>query len=283
MAETEEIIFGRNAVLSFLKGSEQGDDGSLPSVKINKILIAGGARKEARLDQICLIARQLKIPVKSCERRRLDQLVGTDCRHQGVVALVASAEIWPLDTLIEKVERDRAARERIGRSMDGYMLALLDGIADPHNLGAIIRVAEAAAVGAVLIPQHRAAGLTATVAKVSAGALATLPVVRVTNLVQAIERLKQCGFWAVGLDACGESVYTEADLKRPLAIVVGSEGQGISRLLRRHCDFLVRIPMLGASQSLNASVAAGILFYEVVRQCAESKPPPDHRSGKPCN
>jgi 23S rRNA (guanosine2251-2'-O)-methyltransferase len=206
--------------------------------------------------------------VHSCDRRKLDQLVGPNDRHQGVAAYISAAGLWQLDSFLEQVEQERASRQQNGRNMDGYTIAVLDGVEDPHNLGAIIRVAEASGVKAVIIPQRRAAGLTGTVAKSSAGALATLPVVRVSNLVQTIETLKKHGFWVVGLDAHCQQLYTDADLVRPLAIVVGGEGHGIGRLVREHCDFVVRIPMLGKTESLNASVAAGIFFYEVVRQCS---------------
>ena len=238
----------------------------LPTVKVNKILLATGGEHDGRVEKIKSLARAQKIPVQSCERRKLDQIAGPQRRHQGVVALISPAEMWSLDTFLQKMVLDRITRELDGKNMDGYMVAVLDGIEDPHNLGAIIRVAEAAGVKAILIPQRRAAGLTGTVAKISAGALATMPVVRVSNLVQAIETLKKYGFWVAALDLDGEQFYTEADLVRPLVVVIGSEGQGVGRLVKEHCDLLVKIPMLGKTESLNASVAAGIFFYEVVRQ-----------------
>jgi 23S rRNA (guanosine2251-2'-O)-methyltransferase len=175
--------------------------------------------------------------------------------------------MWKLDTFLQKMVLDRISREVQGKTMAGYMVAVLDGIEDPHNLGAIIRVAEAAGVKAILIPQRRAAGLTGTVAKISAGALATLPVVRVSNVVQALETLKNYGFWVAALDLDAQEFFTDADLLRPLVVVIGSEGKGVGRLVKEHCDMLVKIPMLGKTESLNASVAAGIFFYEVVRQC----------------
>jgi 23S rRNA (guanosine2251-2'-O)-methyltransferase len=150
--------------------------------------------------------------------------------------------------------------------LDGYTVAILDGIEDPHNIGAIVRSAEAAGLKAVILPQRRSAGLTRTVAKVSAGALASMRMVRITNLVSTLEKLKERGFWIGGLAVEGAQDIFTSDLKRPLALVIGAEGDGISRLVTEHCDFLVKIPMLGSVQSLNASVAAGVLFYEVVRQ-----------------
>jgi len=265
MDQAEDLIFGRNAVLSFLESMEGGQSST---VKVAKILVAAGTRPDPRIDRIYELTRKHKIPVHSCDRRKLDQMVGPNDRHQGVAAYVSAAGMWSLDSFIEQMELERTARQESGRTMDGYTVAVLDGVEDPHNLGAIIRVAEAAGVKAVIIPQRRAAGLTGTVAKSSAGALATLPVVRVSNLVQTIETLKKHDFWVVGLDAECEQVYTNADLFRPLAVVIGSEGHGMGRLVREHCDFLVRIPMLGKMESLNASVAAGIVFYEIVRQCA---------------
>ncbi|HEY9790489.1 MAG TPA: 23S rRNA (guanosine(2251)-2'-O)-methyltransferase RlmB [Candidatus Obscuribacterales bacterium] len=241
----------------------------LPSVKVNKILLATGGEHDGRVDKIKALARKQKIPIQSCDRRKLDQIAGPQRRHQGVVALISPAEMWQLETFLQKMMLDRIAREMSGQSMDGYMVAVLDGIEDPHNLGAIIRVAEASGVKAILIPQRRAAGLTGTVAKISAGAVATLPVVRVSNLVQALETLKKYGFWVAALDLDAPSFYTDVDLKRPLVIVIGSEGKGVGRLVKEHCDLLVKIPMLGKTESLNASVAAGIFFYEVVRQCEQ--------------
>jgi len=303
MEEGEELIFGKNAVLAFLERATDGQPvdilkagapaeevlpalaeqrsqvpeqrqvspdvkrlNRLSRVRLNKILIATGVRPDRRLERIQELARKQKVPVHSCDRKKLDQLAGPERRHQGVLAMVSPAEIWQLDDLLQKVELDRTALELSGQSLDGYMVAVLDGIEDPHNLGACIRVAEAAGVNGLLIPQRRAAGLTGVVAKISAGAVASLPVVRVSNLVQSIETLKKYGFWVVGLDAGARQLYTEVDLRRPLAVVIGGEGKGIGRLVREHCDFLVKIPMLGKTESLNASVAAGIFFYEVVRQ-----------------
>lgn len=301
--EPEEIIFGKNAVLAFLERQEeierasaaggeckekqvlealaklraQVGDGKkalpdlkriqrLSKVKVNKIMLAEGYRPDPRIDRIQALARQNRIPLSTCDRRRLDQLCGPERRHQGVVAMVSPAELWQLETFLEKLDVDRIELKLAGRSMDGYMVAIADGVEDPHNLGAIIRVAEASGVKALIIPQRRAAGLTGVVAKISAGAIASLPVVRVANLVQTIETLKKCGLWVVGLDASAGQLYTQADLKRPLVVVIGSEGKGIGRLVAEHCDFLVRIPMLGKTDSLNASVASGVFFYEVVRQ-----------------
>lgn len=300
--EQDELVFGKNAVLSFLEADEQSQpsepvdleyenrllealskrraDSGAPAiglteirqlskgskVRVNKIMLAAGGRPDSRIERIQMLARDQRIPVHTCERHKLDQLCGPERRHQGVVAFISPAEMWQLEDFLEKLEIDRAELDLSGKSFDGYMVAIADGIEDPHNLGAIIRVAEAAGVKALLIPQRRAVGLTGTVAKISAGAIASLPVVRVSNLVKAIETLKEHGFWVVGLDGSSRQLHTQADLKRPLVVVIGSEGCGIGRLVKEHCDFLVKIPMLGKTESLNASVAAGIFFYEVVRQ-----------------
>lgn len=243
----------------------------VPSVKINKILLALGAEHDGRVDRIKDLAKQLKIPIQSCDKRKLDQIAGPQRRHQGVVALISAAEMWKLDTFLQKLALDRISREMAGKSMDGYMVAVLDGIEDPHNLGAIIRTAESAGVKGILVPQRRAAGLTGTVAKISAGALANIPIVRVSNVVHALETLKKYGFWVAALDLDAPDYYTDADLNRPLVVVIGSEGRGVGKLVREHCDMLVKIPMIGKTESLNASVAAGVFFYEVVRQ-TKSRP-----------
>lgn len=300
MNQPDELIFGKNAVLAYIERSADSRDADfsedcedeeeqglevlnqlqpeedkpadrhklerLSKVNINKILIASQGRPDGRIARILELARKYKIPVQTCERKKLDQLAGPDKRHQGIIAFVSPAELWQLDSFLQKMAIDQAERSLAGKSMDGYMVALLDGIEDPHNLGAIIRVAEAAGVKGILIPQFRSAGLTGTVAKISAGAVANIPVVRVSNLVQAIETFKKSGFWVVGLDGKSSQLYTGSDLVRPLLVVIGSEGTGMGRLVRQHCDFLVRIPMLGKTESLNASVASGIMFYEVVRQ-----------------
>lgn len=274
----QELVFGRNAVLSFLEESCRQHDDALTdgndkkakrpvnSVKINKVLIAQGNQHDPRLSKISALAHKLRVPVQSVLKKRLDQLAGPDKRHQGVIAMISAAEFWHLDMFLEKLTVDKLNRELKDQSMNGYMVAILDNIEDPHNLGAIIRVAEASGVQSLFLPQRRSVGLTGTVAKISAGALSSMPVVRVSNTVQLIETLKQYGFWVVGLDHHASEVYTKSDLKRPLALVIGSEGKGLGRLVRENCDFFVSIPMLGKTESLNASVAAGLVFYEVVRQ-----------------
>lgn len=187
-------------------------------------------------------------------------------RHQGVVAQISAADFITFDRFLDQLSRDKDARERAGKTMDGYAIAVLDGIEDPHNLGAIIRVAEVAGVNAILVPFRRSAGLTASVARASAGAIAFMPMVRVTNIVQSLEKLKELGFWVVGLALENSQPIYDVDLKRPTVFVIGSEDKGIGRLVAENCDFLARIPMFGKTESLNASVAAGVAFYELVRQ-----------------
>jgi 23S rRNA (guanosine2251-2'-O)-methyltransferase len=186
------------------------------------------------------------------DRQQLDRLAGTS-EHQGIVALGAAKPVLGLEDLLrEKAEHG--------------LLILLDGVEDPHNLGAIVRTALAAGSKGIVIPERRAAGLTDTVERASAGALAHLPVARVKNLIRAMEEMKQSGYWLVGLDERAEKIYTDVDLRASVGIVLGSEGEGLHELTRKRCDFLVSIPTTGPIRSLNVSVAAGIMLFEAVRQ-----------------
>lgn len=259
----DELVFGRNAVLSCLENCR----GKGP-VNINKVFLADGLESDRKLDSIKALARQLKVPVVFCDRRKLDQMAGDKMRHQGVVAQMSPTELLELDDWLNSLAPD------LSGDPSGIAVALIDGIEDPHNLGAIIRSAEAAGFRGILIPARRAAVVTGVVLKTSAGAAATLPIVRVTNLVAAMERLKEAGFWIAGMDVKASQNHFASDLKGPLAIVVGSEGTGMSRLTAKNCDFLVKIPMLGETESLNASVAAGVVFYEFVRQKLSKSPLP---------
>ncbi len=188
--------------------------------------------------------------------------------HQGVIAQVSAAEFLELDEFLDMLDEERRISEKKGLPdpINTFAVAVLDGIEDPHNLGAIVRVAEAAGLKAIILPNRRSAGLTGTVAKTSAGALANMPIVRITNLSNALSKLKDYGFWTAGLSVAAKTDFYKADLKRPMALVIGSEGGGMGRLVEKNCDMLLRIPMLGKTQSLNASVASGIVFYEFVRQ-----------------
>ncbi len=215
---------------------------------LNRVLIAQGSSGH-RLQEIIGLCRELSIPVRFEQREALDRLAGSS-EHQGVVALGATHYYSELQDLLA------AAR----------LLVLLDGVEDPHNLGAIIRTAHAAGADAAVILERRAAGLTETVAKAAAGALEHLPVARVGNLSQTLELLKQRGFWIYGLDERGEQSYDRVEYASPTALVLGGEGKGLRQQTRRHCDFLIRIPLEGKISSLNVSVAAGIVLFEWKRR-----------------
>jgi 23S rRNA (guanosine2251-2'-O)-methyltransferase len=210
---------------------------------LERLLVAEGAGGP-RLQEIIDLARSASIPVRFERRAALDRLAGTSA-HQGVVAMGAAQKYTDLDSL--------------GTC---EMLVVLDGVEDPHNLGAIVRTAHAAGAGAVVIPERRAAGVTDVVAKAAAGALEHLPVVRVTNINRALEELKQRGFWIYGLDERGTEMYDQVEYASPAAVVLGGEGKGLHEQVRKHCDALVRIPVAGRIASLNVSVAAGVMLFE---------------------
>jgi 23S rRNA (guanosine2251-2'-O)-methyltransferase len=223
---------------------------------LQTVLVARG-RQGGRLDEIVGLAKRNGVPVRFEDRVRLDQMAGTH-EHQGVVAMVASRTTVALEDLLAHT-----------RAQPGPgLLVLLDGVEDPQNLGAIIRTALAVGAAGVVIPERRAAGLGDAAARASAGAVAHLPVARVTNLARAMETLKSAGYWLVGLDERAERRYTEVDLTGSVALVLGGEGKGLHQLVRERCDFLVSIPSRGPVPSLNVSVAAGIALFEVLRQRA---------------
>jgi 23S rRNA (guanosine2251-2'-O)-methyltransferase len=225
--------------------------------QIEQISIVEGARHE-RLKELLELAKQARVPIHRVPRDYFDRLAG-NVKHQGVIARVAAAHYQLAEDLLAVMAA------AVGTERPPLALAL-DGIEDPRNLGAILRTAECAGVNAVFIPERRAAGLNETVAKAAAGALEYVPVARVTNLVRLIEQLKERNIWVVGAAAEGESLYTEWDWKLPTTIVLGSEGSGLHRLVRENCDTLLRIPVAGKLESLNVSVAAGVLLYEARRQ-----------------
>lgn len=204
--------------------------------------------------EIWRLAKQRGVPIQKVPRARLDKL-SQGGNHQGIMALVASYQYATIDELFKR------AKER----NEPPFFVILDEIEDPHNLGSILRSADAAGVHGVIIPKRRAVGLNKTVAKTSAGAIEYVPVVRVTNLNRLVDELKDRGLWLVGSDGQAEQMYTEVDYNIPLALVIGNEGRGIHALLKSKCDFIVKLPMKGNVSSLNASVAAGILMYEVMR------------------
>ncbi|MDO7788949.1 23S rRNA (guanosine(2251)-2'-O)-methyltransferase RlmB [Desulforamulus aquiferis] len=239
-----EIIAGRNPVREALRSGRP----------INKIVMAKGSTT-GPVSEIIRLARDNNVPVQMVERSNLDKLV-KDSPHQGVIAYVAPKEYVEIEDILQ------IAKEK---GQDPFIV-MLDEINDPHNLGAIIRTVDAAGAHGVIIPQRRSVALTATVAKASAGAVEYVPVARVTNLDQTIRQLKDMGLWVVGADMDGKETFWEAKLSGPLVLVIGGEGKGIGRLLKERCDMLVRLPMAGRVGSLNASVAAALLVYEVIRQ-----------------
>jgi len=216
---------------------------------LDRLLIAQGAGGP-RLQEIIDMARRAGVPVRFEPRPSLDRLAASSA-HQGVVALGAARQY----TEFEKV----ASAE---------LLVVLDGVEDPHNLGAIVRTAHAAGAGAVIVPERRAAGITDVVAKAAAGALEHLPVVRITNINRTLEQLKERGFWIYGLDERGQESYALVDYASPTVLVLGGEGKGLHEQVRQHCDMLVRIPMAGKISSLNVSVAAGVVLFEWKRRRA---------------
>ena len=243
MRYQEMTIEGRNAVAEALRAGKP----------IDRLFIQDHCQDGPVLT-IKRLARAKDIPVKYVEKERLDQLSETG-RHQGVIAYAAAYEYAQVEDML-------AAAQEKG---EPPFLFLLDGIEDPHNLGAIIRTANLAGAHGVIIPKRRAVGLTATVARTSAGALNYTPVARVTNLVKTMEELKEQGIWFVCADMDGEPMY-RLNLTGPIGLVIGNEGEGVGRLVKETCDFIASIPMKGEIDSLNASVAAGVLAYEIVRQ-----------------
>ena len=243
MAYEELTIEGRNAVIEAFRAGKT----------VDKIFVLEGC-KDGPIQTVLREAKKQSTIVNFVKKERLDQLSETG-KHQGVIAHLAAYEYSTVEEIM-----DRAAQKG-----EAPFVILLDGIEDPHNLGSIIRTANQAGAHGVIIPKHRAAGLTATVAKTSAGALNYTPVAKVTNLAQTIEDLKKRGLWFVCADMGGEVMY-RLNLKGPIGLVIGNEGNGVGKLIREKCDMIASIPMKGDIDSLNASVAAGVLAYEIVRQ-----------------
>ncbi len=239
------LIWGRNPVAEALRAG----------TGLEKLYLAEGVRPSGIVEEILRRARAERVPVQYLDRRALDRMT-EGAVHQGVVAEAAEFQYAELDDLLAR------AAERGERPL----LLLLDSIQDPHPLGALIRTAEAVGAHGVVVPRHRAAGVTPVVVKASAGAVEHLPVAQVTNLGHAIEELKAQGLWAVGLDAAGKQAYDEVDYDVPLALVVGAEGTGLGRLVAERCDLLVRLPMRGHVDSLNAAVAGSIALYHAWRR-----------------
>ncbi|RWR10595.1 23S rRNA (guanosine(2251)-2'-O)-methyltransferase RlmB [Siminovitchia fortis] len=240
---SQQWIAGKNPVLEALRSERD----------IHKILIAEGSQK-GQMQAIAKLAKEKRVQIQYVPRKKIDQM--TEENHQGVIAEVAAYRYADLEELFE-----RAASQ----GEDPFFL-ILDELEDPHNLGSILRTADAAGVHGVIIPKRRAVGLTSTVAKLSTGAIEHIPVARVTNLARTIEELKERGIWIFGTDAEESTDYRRMDASLPLAVVIGSEGKGMSRLIKEKCDFRVHLPMAGHVTSLNASVAAALLMYEVYRK-----------------
>lgn len=239
----KEVIAGRNSILEAINAGRE----------INKILFQEGIEK-GRLKTIFNIANEKKIICQEVPKRKLDNV--TTERHQGVIAFVAPYKYFELDEVLKDLEISKETT-----------LLVLDHIEDPHNLGAIIRTAEASGVKAVIIPKRRAAVVSQTVVKASAGAIEHMPVIRVGNLVDTLKKLKDKGFWVAGTTLAEKSEnYTKIAKDVPLVIVIGNEGEGMSSTVTNSCDFLYHLPMLGKTQSLNASVAAGIVMYERIKE-----------------
>lgn len=237
----EELIVGRNPVCEALKAGRP----------MHKVYLVRGL-KPATVTEITGLARGQRVPVQTVDRSYLDRLAPNTV-HQGIAAQVAPYTYTELDDLL-------------ATAGETPLLILLDEVTDPHNLGAIIRSADAAGAHGVILPQRRAAGITPVVVKAAAGAIEFVPVARVVNLVATIELLKKRGLWVVGADASAPQVIWDAPLDGPLALVVGGEDKGLGRLIKEKCDLLVKLPMAGGVSSLNASVAAALLMFEAVRQ-----------------
>ncbi|MGG0657154.1 23S rRNA (guanosine(2251)-2'-O)-methyltransferase RlmB [Rummeliibacillus pycnus] len=244
--QLKEIIAGKNPVLEALRSARD----------INKIWIAEGVKKSG-VNELLDLARERGIIVQFVPKKKVDQLSSEN--HQGIVASVAAYNYAELEDLFKVAEE---------RAEDPFFI-ILDELEDPHNLGSIMRTADAVGAHGIIIPKRRSVSLTAVVAKASTGAIEYIPTVRVNNLSQTVEELKERGVWIAGTDAKGSADYRKMDATLPLAIIIGSEGRGMSRILKEKCDFLYNLPMVGHVTSLNASVAASLLMYEVFRKRQE--------------
>ena len=240
-----EIIQGKNAVIEALRAGQP----------LREVLLDRTLRRDQVISEIFSLARSSGVQVYWSDKKNLNRLAKGE-KHQGAVAQMAARQYLAVEDILEVAEQKGEAP----------FLILLDGIEDPHNLGAIIRTADCSGVHGVVIPKHRAAGITPAVSRTSAGAVAYLPVAREANINNVIRTLKKKNVWIVGVEAGSNQSYTKADFTMPVALVIGSEGSGLAEQVKKNCDFLVSIPMCGHVNSLNASVAAAIVMYEVVRQ-----------------
>ena len=241
----DSVVFGLHAVRTLLQQRPE---------RATRLVIQKG-REDARVSEVAKLARAANVPLDTRDVKELDRLAGAE-RHQGVCLHVKPANVLgegALDDLLDKLT-------------EAPFLLVLDGVQDPHNLGACLRTADAAGVTAVIVPRDRAAGLSPIVRKVASGAAETVPLFQITNLARTLKQLKERNIWVVGTDEEGAKAIFDLDLKGPLALVVGAEGPGLRRLTKENCDVLTKIPMLGAVESLNVSVATGVVLYEAVRQ-----------------
>lgn len=240
----DDHVEGRNSVLELL---ESGKD-------INKIFITRG-EKHGSINKIIAIAKEKRIIIVEKDKRQMDKIAQTE-NYQGVIAIVPPFEYCEIEDILQEAKK---------REEDPFIL-ILDGIEDPHNLGSIIRTAETAGVHGIIIPKRRAAAVNSTVNKVSCGATEYMKIARVTNITDAITKLKENGLWICGTAVDAKNYYYNQDLTGPIGIVIGNEGKGMSEKVKNNCDFLVKIPMKGKVESLNASVSTGIIIYECVKQ-----------------
>lgn len=240
---SEEILYGRNAVTEAIKSG----------MPINKVLISSG-EVSGSLKAIIALVKEKHIVYQFVDKNKLNDITGTK-NHQGVVLYTSPAEYCDIDDILQKAKE----------ANEVPFVIILDEIQDPHNFGAIIRTADAVGAHGIIIPKRRSVQLTGTVAKTSAGASAHVPIARVPNIPAAIDQLKEAGLWIAGTDLTGTVPFYKADFKGPIGIVIGSEGNGMGNLVTKKCDFIVTIPMKGEVSSLNASVAAGVVLYEVFK------------------
>lgn len=239
-----EFIYGKNAVEEAIK--------QLPE-RINKILISNNVKKDAKINNVITQAKENGVLFQFAPPQKLDT-VTEDARHQGIVAMISPIKYVEIDDFLNDFDKEDA------------LVILLDGVEDPHNLGAIARTAVCAGADAVIIPERRSANVNATVQKTSAGAINKIPIIKVNNLNNSIDKLKEKGFWIFGAEASGSENYFDVDYKGNCGIVLGGENRGISKLVSENCDYLVKIPMLSDFNSLNVSNAASILIYEAIKQ-----------------
>ncbi len=240
----DDNIYGRNPVLEALESGRA----------IDKIFIQDGINAPV-IGRIRNLAKSRGVTYSFTDKRRLDRMTGGE-NHQGVVAVGAAHAYSSVDDILDRAKENG----------EDPFIVICEGLTDPHNLGAVIRTADAAGCHGVIIPKNRSVQLSSTVAKVAAGAVEHIPVAKVANIAQTIEKLKKEGLWIVGTDLSATMTHYECDMTGAIGIVIGSEGDGISRIVRESCDFLVKIPIRGGAESLNASVAAGVVLYEAVRQ-----------------